>query len=175
MTTTKGIDFASITLRDALDLAILIEEEARDRYEEFADQMELHRTDEAAAFFRQMASNEEKHRAELAARRRSQFGDEPSGVGPSMIFDVEAPDYDEARAFMTVRQALDAALRCEQKAEAFFASVLGHVRDADVRALFVALEKEEKTHQQMVRHELEKAGEDPAFDADAFADEPVSQ
>ena len=33
-----------------------------------------------------------------------------------MIFDVEAPDYDEARAFMTPRQALEAALRAEKKA-----------------------------------------------------------
>ena len=55
--------------KDALDLAILIEEEARERYEEFADQMELHHTPEAAHFFRFMAGNEEKHRAELAARR----------------------------------------------------------------------------------------------------------
>ena len=30
------IDFAKLTLQDALDLAILIEEDARGRYEEFA-------------------------------------------------------------------------------------------------------------------------------------------
>ena len=31
MTPVTGIDFERITLRDALDLAVLIEEEARDR------------------------------------------------------------------------------------------------------------------------------------------------
>jgi len=39
MTSTLGIDFASLSLKDALDLAVLVEEEARERYEEFADQM----------------------------------------------------------------------------------------------------------------------------------------
>ena len=59
---TKDIDFAKLSLQDALDLAVLIEEEARERYEEFAHQMRLHHTHEAARFFRFMAGNEEKHR-----------------------------------------------------------------------------------------------------------------
>ena len=42
------IDFASLTLQDALDLAILIEEEAKERYEEFAENLSLHHTPEAA-------------------------------------------------------------------------------------------------------------------------------
>ena len=33
----KAIDFKSISLVDALDLAILIEDEAKERYEEFAE------------------------------------------------------------------------------------------------------------------------------------------
>ena len=63
---SKIVDFASLDLKDALDLAIMIEDEARERYEEFAEQMEAHHTPEAARFFRFMSSNEEKHRAELA-------------------------------------------------------------------------------------------------------------
>ena len=51
---TRSIDLANISLRDALDLAVLVEEEAKDRYEEFADQMELHHNPEAARFFRFM-------------------------------------------------------------------------------------------------------------------------
>ena len=56
MATVFGIDFSALTLKDALDLAILIEEEARERYEDFADQMEQHHTPEAGRFFRFMAA-----------------------------------------------------------------------------------------------------------------------
>ena len=37
---TRDIDFATLTLMDTLDLAILIEEEARDRYQEFVEQLQ---------------------------------------------------------------------------------------------------------------------------------------
>jgi len=173
MASTRGIDFSRLTLEQALDLAILIEEEARDRYEEFADQLELHHTPEAARFFRVMAGNEEKHRAALAARRAELGGERPSGVTRAMLFDVEAPDYDEARAFMSARQALGAALRCEEKAHAFFVQALPGVRDADVQRLFEELSQEELEHQALVRRELERLPPDEPFRPEAFADEPV--
>jgi len=175
MNATPGIDFATLTLQDALDLAILIEEEARERYEEFADQMDLHHTPEAASFFRFMAGNEEKHRAALAARRQARFGAAPPAVTRAMIFDVEAPDYDEARAFMTARAALAAALRSEEKAHAFFVAALPRLTDAEVRTLFAELRDEEVEHQDLIRRQLAAAPPDPEFAADDFADEPVEQ
>ena len=63
------IDFASLSLQDALDLAILVEEEAQERYLEFVDQMEQHHTQEAARFFASMAKNEQKHGEELHVPR----------------------------------------------------------------------------------------------------------
>ena len=69
------IDFATLSLQDALDLAILIEEEAKERYEEFADQLAKHHTPEAAQFFQTMAGNEAKHGADLLMRRQALFGD----------------------------------------------------------------------------------------------------
>ena len=69
MERTRGIDWATLTLKDALDLAILVEEEAKRRYQEFVDQLESHRTPEAAGFFRLMVRSEEKHRATLAERQ----------------------------------------------------------------------------------------------------------
>lgn len=175
MSTTIGIDFANLTLRDALDLAILVEEEARDRYEEFADQMEQHRTPEAARFFRFMVDNEEKHRIALASKRAEDFGDEPCSVTRSMIFDVEAPDYDEVRAFMTERDALAAALAAEEKAFAFFENALPSIGDPQVRELFTELRDEEMEHQELVKRQIAKAPEDPELAADDFADEPVNQ
>lgn len=173
--TTKGIEFASLSLKDALDLAVLIEEEARDRYEEFAEQMELHHTPEAAKFFRFMAGNEEKHRAELAERRRIIFRNAHSAVTRQMIFDVEAPEYDEARAFMTAREALQAAFRSEKKAYAFFTGALVHVAEPTVKSLFEELRAEEIQHQKLVLAELEKTPPDSALRAEDFADEPTAQ
>ena len=175
MSTIRGLDVAALSLKDALDLAILIEEEARERYEEFAHQMETHHTPEAAAFFRTMAGNEDKHRVALVARRRERFGDAPATVTRAMLFDVEAPDYDEARAFMTVRAALGTALRSEEKAHAFFVAALPKLRDAEVHALFDELRREEIEHQEMVRRALADAPPDPAVSADDLADEPVGQ
>src|SRR4030042_2705731 len=99
----ETVDFASLSLQDALDLAILVEEEAQERYLEFVDQMEQHHTPEAAKFFAAMARNEQKHGDELRARRRSLFGDAPGRMKRSMLWDVGAPDYDESRAFMSAR------------------------------------------------------------------------
>ena len=64
-----------------------------------------------------------------------------------MIFDVEAPEYDEARAYMTPREALTAALRSEEKAWRFFSQALPRVKDGEVKKLFQELQDEELEHQ----------------------------
>jgi len=173
--TLESIDFATLSLRDALDLAVLIEEEAKERYEEFAAQMEAHHTPEAAKFFHFMARNEEKHRAELAARRRELFGTQAAAVTRQMIFDVEAPEYDEVRAFMSLRDALQAAFRAEKKAYTFFVQALLYVADSKVRSLFDELRREEVSHQQLVLRELDKAPPESSLRHVDVADDPVAQ
>ena len=174
-TNVQGIDFSKLSLRDALDLAILVEEEAKERYEELAEQLEQHRTPEAAHFFRFMVENEAKHRADLAERRRVLYGREPSTVTRDMIFDIEAPDYDEARAFMSLRQALEVALRAEQKAHAFFVGAMPSASDPAVRALFDSLRLDEIEHQKLVQAQLDKLPPDPVAKPEDYGDEPVSQ
>lgn len=169
------IDFARLSLVDALDLAILIEEEAKERYEEFAAQMEQHRTPEAAAFFRLMALNEAKHGQELLERRVRLFGDAPRKATRAMIFDVEAPDYDEARAFMSPRQAMRAALRSEVKAHGFFVAALPALQDPEVKALFQELRDEEVQHQALVKAELAKLPPEGGLSDEDFVDEPTAQ
>lgn len=171
----QGIDFAGLSLKDALDLAILIEEEAQERYQDFAGQMEQHRTPEAAAFFGYMALNEAKHGQELAERRKARFGDAPRAVSRAQIFDVEAPDFNEARAFMSPRQAMKAALRSEVKAHAFFVAALPALRDPEVKALFEELRDEEIEHQALVKAELAKLPPDSGLSDDDFVDEPAAQ
>lgn len=172
---TNTIDFTTLCLRDALDLAVLIEEEAKDRYEEFAAQLEAHHTPEGASFFRFMADNETKHGEQLAARRAELFGDAPRTVTRAMLWDVEAPEYDEVRAFMTQRQALEVALRAEEKAHAFFVAALPHVPNPDVKELFEELRNEEVEHRRLVETELQRLPPDSPVDPSDFEDEPVAQ
>ncbi len=171
---TQGIDFDKLTLMDALDLATMIEEEARDRYGELAVQLEVHHTPEAATFFRKMMQVEEIHRSELAARRRERFGDAAPRVRREMIFDVEAPEYDEARAGMSIRAALDSAMRSEVKAHDFFAAAIPRVLDPAVKALFAELQAEELEHQEWVRIELAKHSDVGVGDDAGEPDEPVA-
>jgi len=173
--TTKGLDFSRLSLQDALDLAVFIEEEAKERYEEFAHQMETHRTPEAARFFGYMAENEAKHGSELSARRIQLFGNAPSNVSRAMIFDIEAPDYDEARAFMSPRSAMQAALSCEVKAHGFFVAALPFIQNADVKALFEELRDEEVEHQDLVKAEIAKLPPDSSLSDEDFVDEPAAQ
>ncbi len=172
---TFGLDLAHLSLVEALDLAILVEEEAQDRYEEFADQMDLHRTPEAARFFRFMAENEGKHGRALINRRTRLFGSAPQSFSRSVIIDVEAPEYDEARAFMSPRQAMQAALKSEQKARIFFADALPGIQDSDVKALFQELRDEEVEHEDLVRAEMAKLPPDLAFMDEDFVDPPAAQ
>jgi rubrerythrin len=169
------LDLSRLSLRDALDLATLIEEEAHERYLELADQMDQHRTPEAARFFRFMAENEAKHGAALSSERQARFADAPREVTRAMLFDVEAPEYEEARAFMTARQALEVALRCEEKAHAFFVEALPHVQDAEVRALFEELRAEEVQHQDLVRREMLRLPPGAEEGGEAFVDDPSAQ
>ena len=175
MTTTRSIDFAALTLCDALDLATIVEEEAKERYGEFADQMDAHHNPEAASFFRFMLKVETIHEGKLAARRAKLFGNAPRAVNRDMIFDVEAPEYDEARASMTVRQALGASLRSEKKAHEFFVAALDKVTDSEVRALFTELRDEELEHQRLVEREIAKLPPDEGAPGEHWSDDPVAQ
>ncbi len=172
---TRGIDLSQLSLMDALDLAILIEEEAQERYEDFAAQMEQHRTPGAARFFRAMAVNEGRHGSALFDRRTELFGPTVRLVSGAAIFDVEAPDFDEARAFMSPRQAMEAALRAERKAHAFFAEALPGILDPEVRALFEELREEEAEHEALVLAEIAKLPPEPAFSDQEFVDPPAAQ
>ena len=136
---SQAIDFSKLSLRDTLDLAISIEEEAKERYDDFAEQMEAHRTADTANFFRFMADNEIKHAEKLAAQRNELFRDEPNTADTSVLYDVDAPEFDTARAFMSVRAALDVAMQSEIKAYEFYDNALAEISDAEVRELFLEL------------------------------------
>ena len=168
------LDFSNLSVRDALDLAILMEEEAKERYQELAENLEFHHTEEAARFFRMMVGQEAEHGAELSEKRAQLFGDDPREVDRTMLWDVEAPGYEVARAFMSPHDALEVALAAEKKAFRFFDRALPEVQDPEVRKLFAELRQEEVEHQKMVRAEMAKLGPRDDFNPDDYADEPVA-
>ncbi len=168
------LDFGELSLRDALDLAVLIEEESKERYEELANQMLIHRNLEAERFFWKMVQIELTHERKLSFRRKRLFHHEPVRVTRAMLFDVEAPEYDQVRATMSVREALGVALSAEKKAYAFFETTLPAVKDPQARELFTELRNEELEHCGMVEAELARLPPEPMMTTDDFADEPVA-
>jgi erythrin-vacuolar iron transport family protein len=169
----QGSAFGSLTLMDALDLAVLMEEEARDRYLEFARIVGGRYAGDASDMFRLMASYEDRHGEQLAERRKRLFGDEPRRLTRDSIFQAEAPDATAPRVFMSARQAMEVALDSEQKAYDFFSSALPHVVDRDVRALFEELRGEELQHQNLVKERIAKLPPGPDMPDDE-ADDPGS-
>jgi erythrin-vacuolar iron transport family protein len=153
---TAQLDFSKLDLLDALDLAVLIEKEAEERYRWFVDLLGERYPGDAADFFAMMARNERRHGEELAGRRRALFGDAPSRVTAEMIEDVEAPESDKPRPFMSPRHALEVAMLSEIKAWEFFDRALPGITDPAVRELFEDLRDEEAMHQGLLEKQKAK-------------------
>lgn len=153
---TTQLDFSTLNLQDALDLAILIEKEAEERYLLFVDQLGERYPGDAADFFGKMAQYEKHHGMAVAERRRQLFGNTPSRITADMADDVEAPDIVKPRPFMSTRHALNVALESEIKAFDFFDQALPNIKDKEVRKLFEELRDEEVEHQTLLREQMEK-------------------
>lgn len=167
------IDPARLDLRDALDLAILMEEEARTRYLDFSRLVGGRYPGDAADVFKLMAAYEEKHGAQLTARRRSLFQDAPTRVTPEMLDDLEAPDRGQPRVFMSPHQAVSVAIRAEEKAWTFFDQALRQARDPAVRDLFTELRSEEAEHAKLLATRLKGLAPGPDL-SEEEADQPGS-
>src|SRR5512144_2450409 len=122
-----------------------------------------------------MIGYEKTHRDELARHRKEMFGDGPRRAFSSMLWEIEAPEYDNGRAFMTARQALAVAMESEQKAHRFFVEAIPHIRDTQARTLFEDLRDEEIVHQSLVQKELDALPPEAKIGREEFVDEPVAQ
>ena len=165
------LDISTLNLQDALDMAVLIEKEAEDRYLLFAEQLGHRYPGDAANFFTMMARNEQRHGIEIAERRRMLFGDTPSRVTQNMIgSDIEAPETGKSVRYMSPRQALEVAMESEIKAYEFYDSILQVIQDATVRNLIKSLRDEEAEHQILLNekrakyHDTLEADFDPEID-----------
>ena len=92
------LDLSKLNLMDALDLAILIEMEAYERYKIFASQLGRTGGYDPAAFFASMAENEAKHGKQLLMRRKALFGNSPMRVSRDDLSDVEDGEVSETEA-----------------------------------------------------------------------------
>ena len=150
------LDLSKLSLKDALDLAKLIEMEACHRYQMFASQLGRTGGYDAGAFFATMAENEAKHGHELEARRKALFGDAPSRLTLDDLFDVEAPEMGAPRRGMSTVQAFEVGLASEKKAYDFYDMALPGITDPEVVALFTELRDEEAEHVEMLKEQMAK-------------------
>lgn len=153
---STSLDLSELSLMDALDLAILIEEEVRQRYEMFAKQLSGY---DAGTFFASMVENEAKHGTELLERRMALFGKAPMKVKLTDLFDVEAPDMGAIHRGMSTMQAFEVGLAAEQKAYNFYDRALPGVANPEVKTLFAELRDEEAEHVAMLKEQIAKLPE----------------
>ena len=144
---TWSCGLLDLDARAALDLAIMIEEDAALRYEALSAVAGLD-VGGAGAVFRELAANERRHCAELEARRDALR----AGGAPRIEVSVldapaaEQPEADDGEVPRTARDALVIALAAERRAEAFYRDALPRMADAGARALFHDLAREEAEH-----------------------------
>jgi rubrerythrin len=148
---------------DFLTHAYMIELEARDRYEDLADQMDMHNNPDAAKLLHTLAHAEGKHLDEIVSRLK---GRELAtrAAWEYRWHGMESPesaDISELHYLMTPFHILQIALKGEQRALEFFAAVAEETTDDGVRALATEMADEERAHVRMVEEMLETMPEPP--------------
>ena len=149
--------------------AIAMEEEAAQRYEEFADAMDMHNNVEVASMFRRLAAVEARHAEELMAQR----GWTALPLLPRIAFEgCEGPETAPADAvhyLMTPWHVLTLALANEERAVRFFEQLARSTTDAAIRRAALEFKAEEEEHVELVREwmgRVEKPAADWAVDPD---------
>jgi len=152
------------SLADLFAVAYQIEADAVDRYDLLADQMETHNNPELVSLFRDLARAEGIHRDEIRrlagdidvvahARRLAAWG---TGESP------EQADLSGAHYMMTPWHALKLALAGEERALAFFVSVVGAAKDPAIKRMAEEFVEEEAEHVNLVQRLLRRYPEPPA-------------
>ena len=163
-------------LNDLLAVAYQIEIDAVDRYNVLADQMETHNNPELVKVFRDLARAEGIHGEEI--RRLAGDFDVVAHARKIAKFErsesPEEADLGSAHYLMTPWHALQLSLKGEERALAYFTSIVETAKDPKVKALAAELVEEETEHVNLV-HRLLLRHPKPS---DTWADDldpPVSQ
>lgn len=158
------------SLNDLLAVAYQIEIDAVERYNLLADQMETHNNPELVKVFRDLARAEGIHGEEIRrlagdfdvaahARRIAKFERSES---------PEEADLGTAHYLMTPWHALQLSLAGEERALAYFTSIVETAKDPKVKAMAAELVEEEAEHVNLV-HRLLRRYPQPS---DSWADDP---
>ena len=151
------IDFAKVSPRGVLDIAIAAEQEAEEHYDALVDRMERAGNADAARFFRRMAGLEHLHRTQVAERRKALFGDAPPDLRHRFPWAVEVPA-DSADSRTSLREALGISLAAERRAFAYYQGAIEFVTDAVTEKLFAELRDAEADHARLIEAELARVG-----------------
>lgn len=147
--------------------AVVLEEEAAERYEQLAEATAAHDNEPATELFRTMAHFARKHMEQTLARARDAGAlpelkpweyEWPGGESPEAWVLAEEVDYS-----MTPADALRLALSAEQLAHAFYAEVARTAGNAEVKALAQVFADEEAGHVEEIERWLDRH---PDADAD---------
>jgi len=141
-----------------LSWAHQMELDAQERYSMLADQMEAHNNTELAQIFRNLARVEGLHAAEIR-QQMQQIGAPILDEHEIDWGDGEAPetvDLGDVDYLMTPHEALQLALKAEQRAKAFFDDLLARASDDEVRRFAREFATEEQEHVALVLEELAK-------------------
>ncbi|HML06917.1 MAG TPA: ferritin family protein [Xanthobacteraceae bacterium] len=163
-------------LADLLAVAYQIEADAVDRYNLLADQMETHNNPELVAVFRDLARAEGIHRDEIRrlagevdvvahAQRMAKW---KRGESP------EEANLGDAHYLMTPWHALQLALKGEERALAFFKSIVETTKDPEIKRMADEFVEEEAEHVNLV-HRLLRRHPKPAANWSSDPDPPIPQ
>ena len=144
------------TINDFLMHAYVIEQEATERYQNLAYQMDMHNNEEAAGLFRKLADAEAKHLAAIKSRLKGQE------AKPRESWDYqwhgeespEAADFQDAHYLMTAYHALEIALKGEERALEFFDTLAKKNPDQAIRQIAAEFADEERAHVGLVKEAL---------------------
>jgi len=164
------------SVADLLAHVKAMETEAMERYQDLAEQMDVHHNSETAALFRKMADVEALHVEKILERAEGielphiapweyQWGDSDT---------PEAVSAEHTHYLMTPYHALQLALRAEQRAFDFFDQIVRRSEPGVIHELASELRDEEFHHVGLIEAWLEKTGK-PDEDWDEDPDPPALQ
>jgi len=144
-------------LHDLLAVAYQIEIDAVARYNLLADQMETHNNPELVKVFRDLARAEGIHGEEIR-RMAGDFDvvDHASKIAKFASDSPEEADLSAAHYLMTPWHALQLSLKGEERALAYFTSIVETTTDPEVRKMAAELVEEETEHVQLVHRLLRR-------------------
>jgi rubrerythrin len=148
------------SLADLYAVAYQIEADAVERYELLAAQMQVHNNPDLAALFGDLARAEGIHRDAIRRLAGEAGVDAVAHAGRVAKWSKgESPEEVDAGAahyLMTPWHALQLALEGEQRALAFFTSVVATAKDARIRRIAEEFVEEEAEHVNLVHRQLRR-------------------